>query len=464
MITITTAELADILNARLIGSGEAIVETVSTDTRQAVKNGLFFALKGAKFDAHDYVEAAIAQGCVAVVVERALAIDVPQIVVADTRLALGELAKWLKSKLNPKTVAMTGSSGKTTVKEMTAKILQKMTACEDEVLYTFGNLNNDLGVPLTLLRLTEQHKFAVVELGANHLGEIAYTTAIAQPDACLVNNVAAAHLEGFGSLAGVAQAKGEIYRGLKAGGIAIVNLAHYYPQWQKEIGSHEMQSFCYTGSDKDSYADFWAENVELHLSGSHFILHSPQGEITINLPYLGEHNVSNALAAASLAMAVGADLATIKAGLEQRSTVKGRLYPIEINERLLLIDDSYNANVDSMKSAVSVLKNYPAFRIFAVGDMAELGNESAACHQEVADFAQQASLDLVVSFGKESAVISQNAAHHFTDKEAMADFIHRTILQKMAENQPIVVLAKGSRSQKMEELIAALCRAFNVSF
>ncbi len=165
MIKLTTQQIAEILNAKLIGNGETVVETTSTDTRQAVENGLFFALKGENFDAHHYLQNAVAQGCVAVVVERECEIDVPQLVVADTRLALGELAKWLKAKLNPKTVAMTGSSGKTTVKEMTAKILQKMTACEQEVLYTFGNLNNDLGVPMTLLRLTEQHKYAVIELG-----------------------------------------------------------------------------------------------------------------------------------------------------------------------------------------------------------------------------------------------------------------------------------------------------------
>ncbi|MDO4697300.1 MAG: UDP-N-acetylmuramoyl-tripeptide--D-alanyl-D-alanine ligase [Pasteurellaceae bacterium] len=461
MIKQTTSEIANILNAKLIGNGDTVIENISTDTRQAVSSGLFFALKGEKFDAHDYVAQAIEQGCVALVVERELAVNVPQIIVKDTRLALGELAKWLKAKLNPKTVAMTGSSGKTTVKEMTAKILQKVAISEDRVLYTFGNLNNDLGVPLTLLRLTEQHQFAVVELGANHIGEIAYTAQIANPDACLVNNVAAAHLEGFGSLAGVAQAKGEIYQGLKADGKAILNLAHYYPQWQKAIGERELQSFCYTGEDKDSYADFWAENVELHLSGSRFTLHTPQGEVAINLPYLGEHNVSNALAATALAMAVGADLNAVKAGLEQRSQVKGRLYPIEINQNLLLIDDSYNANVDSMKSAVSVLKNYPAFRIFAVGDMAELGKDSAACHQEVADFVAAAELDLVVSFGKESAVISQNAAHHFTDKTAMAAFLADIILQKMEDSHPLVLLAKGSRSQKMEELITALEAKFS---
>ena len=464
MIKQTTQQIAEILHARLFGDGNVTVTTVSTDTRQAVENGLFFALKGEKFDAHDYAEKAVEQGCVALVVERELPIAVPQIIVADTRLALGQLAKWLKSTLNPKTVAMTGSSGKTTVKEMTAKILQKTAACEEDVLYTFGNLNNDLGVPMTLLRLTEQHKFAVIELGANHIGEIAYTTAIAQPDACLVNNVASAHLEGFGSIEGVAAAKGEIYRGLKENGKAIINQAFYYPQWRKEIGDHELQSFSYTGSDQDSYADFWAENVSLNLNGSTFILHAFEEEIEINLPYLGAHNVSNALAATALAMAVGASLADVKAGLEQRSQVKGRLYPVEINEHCLLIDDTYNANVDSMKSAISVLKNYPAFRIFAVGDMAELGNESAQCHQEVADFAQQAGLDLIVSFGKESAVISDNSQHHFTDKQTMSNFLLPIISQKIVEKQPLVLLAKGSRSQKMETLIADLCRAFHIQF
>ncbi|MCK3655457.1 UDP-N-acetylmuramoyl-tripeptide--D-alanyl-D-alanine ligase [Pasteurellaceae bacterium Macca] len=464
MITLTTKHIAEILKAKLVGDENITVENVSTDTRQAVEFGLFFALKGANFDAHDYLDNAIAQGCVAVVVEREMPISVPQIIVADTRLALGELAKWLKAKLNPKTVAMTGSSGKTTVKEMTAKILQKMTACEEQVLYTFGNLNNDLGVPLTLLRLTEKYRYAVIELGANHIGEIAYTSEITRPDACLVNNVAAAHLEGFGSLAGVAQAKGEIYRGLSPNGTAIVNLAHYYPQWQKEIGEHSLQSFSYTGSDKDSYADYWAEEVQLQLNGSHFILHTPQGEVAINLPYLGAHNVSNALAATALAMAVGADLNAVKAGLEQRSQVKGRLFPVQVSENVLFIDDSYNANVDSMKSAIAVLKNYPAFRIFAVGDMAELGEESASRHQEVADFAHNAELDLIVSFGKESQVISQHQAHHFTDKTAMHDFLFPLISQKMAENRPLVLLVKGSRSQKMEELISSLCRSFHLSF
>ena len=215
MITLSLSQLASILDAQLLGDGALTVENVSTDSRQSISKGLFFALKGEHFDAHHYLDKAAEQGCIAAVVEHQTNASIAQLVVKDTRLALGQLAKWLRKKINPKTVAMTGSSGKTTVKEMTATILQQSAVDFDDVLFTHGNFNNDIGVPLTLLRLTEQHKFAVIELGANHIGEIAYTTALAQPDVALVNNVAAAHLEGFGSLDGVATAKGEIYRALQ---------------------------------------------------------------------------------------------------------------------------------------------------------------------------------------------------------------------------------------------------------
>lgn len=224
MIKLTTQQLTQILNADLIGDEQVVVENINTDTRKAVSNSLFFALKGEHFDAHQYLDKAVEQGATALVVQQAnTEIATPQLVVADTRLALGQLAKWLREKINPHTVAMTGSSGKTTVKEMTASILQQTAGNPEAVLFTNGNFNNDIGVPLTLLRLTEQHKFAVIELGANHQGEIDYTTHLAQPEAALVNNVAAAHLEGFGSIEGVARAKGEIYRGLTPNGVAIIN-------------------------------------------------------------------------------------------------------------------------------------------------------------------------------------------------------------------------------------------------
>lgn len=448
MIKLTTQQVAEILGANFVGDGNVVLENVSTDSRKEVKAGLFFALSGEKFDAHDYVVQAVEQGCVAVVVAREMALSVPQIIVEDTRLALGQLAKWLKNTIKPKTVAMTGSSGKTTVKEMTAKILQQLTASDDEVLYTFGNLNNDLGVPLTLLRLTEQHKFAVVELGANHMGEIAYTTDLVQPNVALVNNVAAAHLEGFGSLAGVARAKGEIYRGLPSDGVAIINQGHnHLALWQQEIGSRQIQYFAY----QNNQADFYAQNIHFHASGSTFTLHTPQGAVTVALPYLGEHNINNALAATALAMNVGANLAAVKAGLEMRSQVKGRLFPIQVNERILLLDDTYNANVDSLTAAIKVLQGYQGYRILVVGDMAELGEQSRSCHQQVAEVAAGARLDLVLSFGEESALISQACAgKHFTDKVALCRYAQEVIQQKQ---QNIVLLAKGSRRIKMEDVI-----------
>lgn len=453
MITLSLSQIASILEAQLIGDGNVTVENVSTDSRKAVNNGLFFALKGENFDAHDYVMKAAEQGCVAAVVEHPTGGNIAQLIVKDSRLALGQLAKWLREKINPKVVAMTGSSGKTTVKEMTASILQQSAVDFDDVLFTQGNFNNDIGVPLTLLRLTEKHKFAVIELGANHIGEIAYTTALAQPDVALVNNVMAAHLEGFGSLDGVATAKGEIFRGLTQHGVAIINKAHNYSQkWQAEIGDHSVQYFAYD----DPKADYYAENIVFSEQGASFVLHTPQGNVQIDSPYLGEHNVSNALAATALTMNVGATLAQVKKGLEMPSLVKGRLFPIVPCENLLLLDDSYNANVGSMKSAISVLQKYPAFRVFVVGDMGELGDNTRLCHQDVGEFAQAAKLDLVISFGRSSSVISAvNFGRHFTDKTELVAYLTPIIKQQLTQ-QKVVVLVKGSRSMKMEDVIDLL--------
>ena len=453
MITLSLSQIASILEAQLIGDGNVTVENVSTDSRKAVNNGLFFALKGENFDAHDYVMKAAEQGCVAAVVEHPTGGNIAQLIVKDSRLALGQLAKWLREKINPKVVAMTGSSGKTTVKEMTASILQQSAVDFDDVLFTQGNFNNDIGVPLTLLRLTEKHKFAVIELGANHIGEIAYTTALAQPDVALVNNVMAAHLEGFGSLDGVATAKGEIFRGLTQHGVAIINKAHNYSQkWQAEIGDHSVQYFAYD----DPKADYYAENIVFSEQGAAFVLHTPQGNVQIDSPYLGEHSVSNALAATALAMNVGATLVQIKKGLETPSLVKGRLFPIVPCENLLLLDDSYNANVGSMKSAMSVLQKYPAFRVFVVGDMAELGDNTPLCHQDVGEFARAAKLDLVISFGRDSAAISAvNLGRHFTDKTELVAYLTPIIKQQLTQ-QKVVVLVKGSRSMKMEDVIDLL--------
>ncbi len=451
MIKLSTVQLAQILQAKLIGDENVQVEEINTDTRKSVSNSLFFALKGEKFDAHQYLDQAVSQGALALVVQQEnSSILVPQLVVKDTRIALGELAKWLREKINPRTVAMTGSSGKTTVKEMTASILQHTAADSEAVLFTNGNFNNDIGVPLTLLRLTEKHRFAVIELGANHQNEINYTTKLVQPNAALINNIAPAHLEGFGSLAGVVQAKGEIYRGLTKNGVAIINAEHNHLDiWQKEISNHAIQYF--------NGKDYSVKNVQGNEQGSTFTLVSPQGEIDISLPYLGEHNIKNALAATALAMNVGATLADVKAGLEQRSQVKGRLLPIQVTPNLLLLDDTYNANKDSLCAAIDVLKSYDAFLILCVADMKELGENSLAIHREVGQYVNLVNLDLVCSYGNESAVISEAVSgKHFTDKVEMVDFLVPLIEAQLQQNNKVVVLGKGSRSMKMEDVIYSL--------
>ncbi|HHE9490705.1 TPA: UDP-N-acetylmuramoyl-tripeptide--D-alanyl-D-alanine ligase [Haemophilus influenzae] len=451
MIKLSTVQLAQILQAKLIGDENVQVAEINTDTRKSVSNSLFFALKGEKFDAHQYLDQAVSQGALALVVQQEnSSILVPQLVVKDTRIALGELAKWLREKINPRTVAMTGSSGKTTVKEMTASILQHTAADSEAVLFTNGNFNNDIGVPLTLLRLTEKHRFAVIELGANHQNEINYTTKLVQPNAALINNIAPAHLEGFGSLVGVVQAKGEIYRGLTKNGVAIINAEHNHLDiWQKEISNHAIQYF--------NGKDYSVKNVQGNEQGSTFTLVSPQGEIDISLPYLGEHNVKNALAATALAMNVGATLADVKAGLEQRSQVKGRLLPIQVTPNLLLLDDTYNANKDSLCAAIDVLKSYDAFLILCVADMKELGENSLAIHREVGQYVNLVNLDLVCSYGNESAVISEAVlGKHFTDKTEMVDFLVPLIENQLQQNKKVVVLGKGSRSMKMEDVIYSL--------
>ncbi|GHK35358.1 hypothetical protein ECZU06_24830 [Escherichia coli] len=286
-----------------------------------------------------------AGGAGALLVSRPLDIDLPQLIVKDTRLAFGELAAWVRQQVPARVVALTGSSGKTSVKEMTAAILSQC----GNTLYTAGNLNNDIGVPMTLLRLTPEYDFAVIELGANHQGEIAWTVSLTRPEAALVNNLAAAHLEGFGSLAGVAKAKGEIFSGLPENGIAIMNADNNdWLNWQSVIGSRKVWRF----SPNAANSDFTATNIHVTSHGTEFTLQTPTGSVDVLLPLPGRHNIANALAAAALSMSVGATLDAIKAGLANLKAVPGRLFPIQLAENQLLLDDSYNANVGSMTAAV----------------------------------------------------------------------------------------------------------------
>ena len=446
MISVTLNELARILNGELHGQS-LTVDAVTTDTRQLTPGCLFVALKGERFDAHDFAEQAKAGGAGALLVSRKLDCDLPQLVVKDTRLAFGEIAAWVRQQVPTRVVALTGSSGKTSVKEMTAAILGEC----GNTLYTAGNLNNDIGVPMTLLRLTKAHQYAVIELGANHQGEIAWTVSLTRPEAALVNNLAAAHLEGFGSLAGVAKAKGEIFTGLPLDGVAIMNADNNdWLNWQSIIGERKIWRF----SPNAANSDFTANNVHVTSHGTTFTLQTPTGNVEVLLPLPGRHNIANALAATALAMAVGATLEAVKAGLAKLKAVPGRLFPIVLAENQLLLDDSYNANVGSMTAAAQVLSEMPGYRVMVVGDMAELGDESEACHQQVGEAAKAAGLDRVLSVGVQSKGISDasGVGEHFNDKAALIARLKTLI----AEQQMITILVKGSRSAAMEEVVRAL--------
>jgi UDP-N-acetylmuramoyl-tripeptide--D-alanyl-D-alanine ligase len=447
MIPVSLQKLTDVLSAELFGN-DTQIDAVTTDTRQITPGCLFIALKGENFDAHDFAADAVKAGVAALIVSKRLPVEAPQLVVADTRIALGKLGAWVRQQVPARVVALTGSSGKTSVKEMTAAILRQC----GNVLYTAGNFNNDIGAPLTLLRLTPEHDFAVVELGANHQGEIAYTTDLTRPQTALVNNLSAAHLEGFGSLAGVAKAKGEIFDGLPADGIAIINAdSNDWPHWQARIGNKTVWRF---SPDAAEGVDFYASNVTVNAFNTTFTLHSPQGQIDISLPLPGRHNVANALAAAALALSVGATLKAVREGLSSLQAVKGRLFPVRLAEGKTLLDDSYNANVGSMTAAAQVLAEMPGYRVMALGDMAELGDESEACHREVGEAIRLAGIDKVLTVGHFSRAISDasGCGEHLQDKAAVT----ARLASLLSEHAVITVLIKGSRSAAMEQVVRAL--------
>lgn len=446
MIRLSLTTLAQVVEGQLFGT-DGEIDAVTTDTRKLTPGCLFVALKGERFDAHDFAAQALQGGAGALLVSRRLEVDAPQILVDDTRQAFGRLAAWVRQQVPTRVVALTGSSGKTSVKEMTAAILRQC----GNTLYTAGNLNNDIGVPMTLLRLTPEYEYAVIELGANHQGEIAWTVSLTRPEAALVNNLAAAHLEGFGSLAGVAKAKGEIFSGLADNGIAIINADNNdWLNWKEIIGARKTWRFSPGAAD----SDFTARDIHITSHGTEFTLCTPTGDVAVTLPLPGRHNIANALAATALAMAVGATHEAVKQGLSELQAVPGRLFPVPLTDNQLLLDDSYNANVGSMTAAVQVLSEMPGYRVMVVGDMGELGAEAEDCHRQVGEAARAAGIDLVLSVGKLSENLSRasGVGEHFNDKQALV-----ARLKALLNEQAIMtILVKGSRSAAMEEVVCAL--------
>lgn len=444
MMTIATA--AQALGAQVRGT--ATFARVTTDSRQIQPGDLFVALRGEKFDGHQFAQAALDAGAAAVMVDEQGAADIsPALVVADTRLALGRLAAYWRRQMPARIVGVTGSSGKTSVKEMLAAILRAAVG-EDAVLATQGNFNNDIGMPLTLLRLHSGHQYGVIEMGMNRAGEIDYLTRLAQPDVALINNAGTAHIGMLGSVAAIAAAKGEILAGLPAQGVVVINADdEFAPLWRQSAGTHTVMDFGlrHAQAVRGSYV--------AHADHSDMQISTPDRQLAVRLPVLGEHNVMNALAATAAALALGISGAAIVTGLQGYKGVYGRLQRKHAINGAALIDDSYNANPDSTKAAIQVLATAPGTRLLVLGDMGELGADAAAMHAEIGQFAKCARLDGLFALGelsRHAVAAFGSGARHFNNVEELT----AALLPLLAAE--VTVLVKGSRFMQMERVVKAL--------
>jgi len=444
------SELADIVGGELKGADREFA-TVSIDSRTLAPNDLFFALQGPRFDGHDFVLAVCERGAVAAVVERWVDAALPQVKVDDARLALGRLGRAWRLQARARIVGLTGSNGKTTVKEMIAAILN----VEAPTLSTRGNLNNDLGVPLTLLGLRPEHRYGVIEMGANHAGEIAYVAALARPEVALITNAGDAHLEGFGSREGVARAKGEIIGALGSDGTAILNADdRYLGLWRELAGSRRVLTF---GFAEEADVRGLSETVRLSCGPtgfeSRFVCERNGERHELTLKLAGRHNVANALAATAATRALGVGFDTIAAGLGRLTPVPGRMQPVRAANGALLIDDSYNANPSSFAAALDVLLELPGVPWVVLGAFGELGADSAELHAKIGYDAKRRGVARLLATGanaEHSVRAFGDGAAFFDDQDGLIEHLLNAL------NPDAVVLVKGSRSQRMERVVQAL--------
>ncbi|PJD95847.1 MAG: UDP-N-acetylmuramoyl-tripeptide--D-alanyl-D-alanine ligase [Legionella sp.] len=435
--------MAAILGQECTVDGE--VTGVCTDTRQIQEGHVFVALEGEHFDGHAFVKEAEAKGAIAVIASKKEdSLSILQWIVDSPLAALACLAKAHRQSIGCPTIALTGSNGKTTVKEMIAAILPPPSHA------TKGNLNNHIGAPLSVLALRPEHRYAVFELGANHVGEIAYTVSMVAPDVALINNIAPAHVDGFGSIEGVARAKGEIYQGLASQGTAVVNDDDVYAHfWDAILADKKVIRFSMTHQ-----TDVYAADVRLDAKGHGcFTLVLPSGSCDIVLGVLGAHNIRNALAAAACCYAVGISLADIQQGLSAFSGVKGRMSILAGKNKATILDDTYNANLRSVLAGLEVLSKRQGEKIFVFGDMGELGQWAAEHHQEVGLAARRLGVDQLLTCGSLSQLASEafgEGGQHFATQD---DVVHYLLNELQPET---TVLIKGSRSSAMEKIVQQL--------
>jgi len=436
-------------HGRLLGADTASTDIkisgVAIDTRKVVPGDLFVAIKGEHADGHDYLADAAARGAVAALVTRTIEGALPQVLVKDATLALGDLASAVRAQHHVRVVGITGSNGKTTVKTLTASILSR----HGRTHVSSGNYNNELGLPLTLLSMPQDTQFAVLEMGAGKPGDIDYLAAIARPDVGLVTLIAPAHLERMGSIEGVAETKGALYQALPADGVAIINADDAFASFFAGlVGSRKVLRF-----GLDHKADVGADILDQGIDGSRFVLSTPQGDAEVSLPLPGRHNIANALAAAAVALALEVPLDTIVIGLEQVSGVSGRLRRITTRGGWTLIDDSYNANPSSMMAAIDTLLLAHGERWLVLGDMAELGTDARALHAGIGQRARDSGVDRLFAVGPLNAATVEAfgaQGEHFADKVSLIAALKNQL------HDGVTCLIKGSRSAGMEQVVAAL--------
>jgi UDP-N-acetylmuramoyl-tripeptide--D-alanyl-D-alanine ligase len=446
----TLEEFARACLGRLQGADAAFTDVVN-DSRTLKRGQLFVALAGPRFDGHDFIGAALQAGAAGALVSRAQPIGLPQIVVADTQAALERAARSWRARFAGPLVGVAGSNGKTTAKEMTAAILSMAGGC----LATRGNLNNHIGVPLTLMRLTPEHRFAVIEMGANRAGEVAALVALARPSIGMITNAGAEHLEGFGSLEGVARAEGEMVTGLTAAGTAVINADDEFVSLWRGSTPARVVTFGVRHA-----ADFSAHEVHTSVGAqgfkTRFRLKAPQGSTAIELSLGGAHNVANALAASAAAASAGATLEQIAAGLAAVRAVPGRLQFKQSTSGAWLIDDSYNANPSSVRAAIEVLASLNGRKWLVLGDMGELGGFAAEAHGEIGEFARAQGIERLYATGPlmQRAVDSFGAGARWFGSAAELTAVIDEALR--GAGPEVRLLIKGSRFNRLERVVDAL--------
>ncbi len=452
MSWLSLSDIAEMTGGKLLEGNTRDIEVnaVGIDTRKIKSDELFIAIKGERFDAHNFVQDLEGKVAAALVSE-AIDCDVPQVLVKDTKLALAALAQAWRGRFTEAVIGLTGSNGKTTLKEMVSAILSQ----EGNVLATLGNFNNDIGMPLTLLRIRGEHDYAVIEMGANHFDEIDFLTNIAKPNIAVVNNAGPAHLEGFGDVKGVSRAKGEIFNGLAKDGIAIINADDDYADYWKSLNEdHTQRQVISFGLDAD------ADVSGVYQGGGLLTVRvNDEDEEQVQLNLQGKHNAMNALAATSVAVALGVDLQTVKKGLESLHAVPGRLAMVKGLQGCNLLDDTYNANPASANAAIDVLAEVSGTRVMVLGDMGELGGNDEEIHAAIGANANNAGIEKMFCFGKYSA----KACEEFGSPEnAYSEMDELIGTLKNDIGADMTILVKGSRSARMERVVDAL-RAEGVS-